>query len=100
MNVNVKAIGLLGMVFGLIGACGPLQGQACQKDSDCGSNLSCQPIVGRASNFCCPTPPESSGYENCHPTDTTPVDDTTPTAADAGDANVATTTDTGDASAE
>jgi hypothetical protein len=34
---------------------------------DCGTNLTCMPIQGRGHAYCCPTPPESSGEDNCHP---------------------------------
>jgi hypothetical protein len=48
-------------------ACSGSQGDECTTDSDCKSNLTCQPIEGRDKNYCCPAPPESSDYANCHP---------------------------------
>jgi len=47
-------------------ACGSGQGDECTKDTDCHSNLTCQPIQGRPKLYCCPTPATSSDYANCH----------------------------------
>jgi hypothetical protein len=49
-----------------VAACGSGQGDTCSSDSDCGANLTCQPIKGRSSNYCCPTPAETSDESNCH----------------------------------
>lgn len=54
-----------------LGACsglgGTKQGDECGGSTDdCSANLTCQPIKGRGKSFCCPTPPESSDYQNCH----------------------------------
>ena len=51
----------------MIVACSGGQGDECTKDTDCKTNLTCQPIEGRNKTYCCPTPPESSDYANCHP---------------------------------
>jgi hypothetical protein len=73
-------IALLG-VFGICAviACGPTgvsEGGECGgSQDDCGANLTCQPINGRGHSYCCPAPPESSNYQNCHasvPTDSSP----------------------------
>jgi hypothetical protein len=48
-------------------ACSGSQGDECTKDSDCKSNLTCQPVEGRDKNYCCPTPATASDYANCHP---------------------------------
>ena len=34
---------------------------------DCGTKLTCQPIAGTGHSYCCPTPPESSKQDVCHP---------------------------------
>jgi hypothetical protein len=47
-------------------ACSGAQGDECSADSDCHSTLTCQPIAGRAKNYCCPTPAEMSDYATCH----------------------------------
>ncbi len=47
-------------------ACSGSQGDECTKDSDCHSNLTCQPIQGRGKTYCCPTPAETSDYTHCH----------------------------------
>jgi hypothetical protein len=47
-------------------ACGNHEGSTCTKTNDCGGGFICQPIQGRADNYCCPTPASSSGEANCH----------------------------------
>lgn len=42
------------------------QGDECSDKEDCKGGLICQPIKGRAKNYCCPTPAESSTEDNCH----------------------------------
>jgi hypothetical protein len=77
----------LGFAMVTIAACSGSQGDTCTTDSDCHSNLVCQPIQGRASLYCCPTPAESSDYASCHAdTSTAPTPTATPTPApsDAG----------------
>lgn len=52
---------------GCSGMGGTAQGDECGGTEDkCSANLTCQPIKGRNKSFCCPTPPESSNYQNCH----------------------------------
>jgi hypothetical protein len=53
--------------LGLSGCGGGEQGDECTKTEDCEHGLLCQPIKGRAKDYCCPTPPESSEETNCHP---------------------------------
>jgi hypothetical protein len=48
-------------------ACSGGQGDDCTTDSDCKSNLTCQPVEGRDKRYCCPTPATSSDYATCHP---------------------------------
>jgi hypothetical protein len=72
--LKILGVGLsvaLGVSLGAV-ACGPSglsEGGSCGGgQDDCGSNLTCQPVAGRKGDFCCPTPQQSSNYENCHPT--------------------------------
>jgi hypothetical protein len=51
----------------MIAACSGGQGDECTTDSDCKTNLTCQPVEGRDKNYCCPTPATQSDYANCHP---------------------------------
>jgi hypothetical protein len=49
--------------FGGIG-----EGDQCSGPKDnCSSNLTCQPIAGQPGDVCCPTPPQSSNKDTCHP---------------------------------
>jgi hypothetical protein len=48
-------------------ACSGSQGDECTTDSDCKSNLTCQPVEGRGKNYCCPTPATMSDFASCHP---------------------------------
>jgi hypothetical protein len=68
MSPFVKVAVFAGAVASLsvLIACSGGQGDECSSDSDCHSTLQCQPIKGRAKNYCCPTPAESSDYGNCH----------------------------------
>jgi hypothetical protein len=63
----IKACFLVAFAGLAITACNGGQGDTCSDDTDCGPNLTCQPIKGRTKNFCCPTPAESSSETNCHP---------------------------------
>ena len=73
-----KLISGLALVGSLAVACGPAassnanEGGSCSRASDCGGDLICQPIQGRQGDFCCPTPPQSSGHANCKPIGTPP----------------------------
>jgi hypothetical protein len=53
-----------------VGCAGPMgkgEGDSCSSADDCSSNLTCQPIIGRSGDFCCPTPPNTSKEGNCQP---------------------------------
>ncbi len=59
----------ISLAVATLAACsgGVSQGEECGgPQDDCSSNLSCQPIAGRGKSYCCPSPPESSNYQNCH----------------------------------
>jgi hypothetical protein len=51
----------------MVTACSGGQGDECTVDSDCKTNLTCQPVEGRDKNYCCPAPATSSDYATCHP---------------------------------
>jgi hypothetical protein len=56
------------MALGCSDAGGISEGDQCGAPKDnCSSNLTCQPISGQAGDVCCPTPPESSKKDSCHP---------------------------------
>ena len=67
----------------MLGACGDSEGDACTTDNDCGSQLLCQPVVGRGDK-CCPTPAENSDNESCHAVVVSTGTSTTSTDADSG----------------
>jgi hypothetical protein len=46
--------------------CHGAEGDDCTQDSDCHSNLTCQPISGRPHDYCCPTPANTSKEDNYH----------------------------------
>ena len=76
MNQAKMYVGaLLGAMAVLIACSGGKEGDPCSNEGDCDSNLTCQPIENRSERFCCPTPPETSHYNNCKPA---------PSPADAG----------------
>jgi hypothetical protein len=55
-----------------VGCAGPMgkgDGDSCSGADDCSSNLTCQPILGRQGDYCCPTPPQTSKESNCQPID-------------------------------
>jgi hypothetical protein len=57
----------VGALVACSGLGGTKQGDSCGGSTDdCASNLTCQPIKGKGS-YCCPSPPESSDYQSCHP---------------------------------
>jgi hypothetical protein len=42
----------------LLACAGPVgkgEGDSCSKADDCSSDLTCQPVVGRSGDYCCPT---------------------------------------------
>jgi hypothetical protein len=86
MSMVLKISFALGFGALLFLACGSSQGDSCTSDKDCGSNLACQTIRGRTQNYCCPTPPEASDYQNCHGIANAPAPTPTPSPgpADAG----------------
>ena len=45
---------------------GVSEGDSCSGDN-CAQDLTCQPIVGRQGDFCCPTPASMSSKPNCQP---------------------------------
>ncbi len=51
----------------LAAGCGGGPGDACKTNDDCQGGFTCQPIEGRDSDFCCPTPPTATDAPNCHP---------------------------------
>jgi hypothetical protein len=66
------AFGVMAAVAGacILGACvgpgGKGEGDSCS-DDDCSADLTCQPIDGRTSDYCCPTPADQSDKSTCHP---------------------------------
>jgi hypothetical protein len=46
--------------------CKGAEGDDCSSDTECHSNLTCQPIRGRPHDYCCPTPATASKEDNCH----------------------------------
>jgi hypothetical protein len=55
---------------GLVACAGPNgkgEGDSCNSEDDCSSDLTCQPIAGHG-DVCCPTPPYSSKKANCQTT--------------------------------
>ena len=64
--LRLKAVFAVAFATFAVVACSGGQGDTCNTDSDCKSNLTCQTIEGRPSLYCCPTPAESSDYANCH----------------------------------
>jgi hypothetical protein len=60
--VVAVSLALVACTHGLMG-----EGESCGGAEDkCGDNLTCQPIQGTNSNYCCPTPASASNYLNCH----------------------------------
>jgi len=49
------------------GPTGKGEGDSCTTNDDCSSNLICQPIPGRNSDYCCPTPADAGKAANCQP---------------------------------
>jgi hypothetical protein len=45
------------------------EGGSCGSQSDCGGDLSCQPVHGRTGDYCCPAPASASTHANCQPVD-------------------------------
>ena len=63
------ACGVMAAIAGacILGACGGKgEGDSCSSN-DCSADLTCQPISGRTSDYCCPTPPDVSDKATCHP---------------------------------
>jgi hypothetical protein len=56
--------------FAVAACAGPVggvsEGDSCNGD-DCAQDLTCQPIMGRQGDFCCPTPATMSSKPNCQP---------------------------------
>lgn len=62
----------------LVACAGPVggkgEGEACNTEDECGGNLTCQPVVGRNADYCCPTQgpgAPASKEANCQPATTT-----------------------------
>jgi len=71
---KVLTVVLLGLASGLVACAGDIgksQGDPCGGSQDeCGSNLTCQPIVhsdGSKGDYCCPTPAWTSTKSVCIP---------------------------------
>ncbi len=74
----------LAIAIPMSAACGNSEADDCKTDDDCGSNLTCQPIPGRGDR-CCPSPSDSSNYEDCHGLGENQTNGTSPiTTASAG----------------
>jgi hypothetical protein len=66
----VRMVSGVAVVASLLIACSSgdeNEGGSCTSNNDCGGNLVCQPIQGRQSDFCCPTPPTTSSHASCQP---------------------------------
>jgi len=63
----VLAFGFAAALAACAGPMGKSEGDQCSSQSDCSSNLTCQPITrsGKTTDVCCPTPPGESGNEAC-----------------------------------
>jgi hypothetical protein len=73
-NVGRSALLAVILAGGVVAACeGGSAGDKCTKQSDCNNSLTCQPVQGRDSDYCCgsygPEVPESDIPANCRPLD-------------------------------
>jgi hypothetical protein len=57
-----------GAVIACVGPVGKGEGDSCNSEDQCGSDLTCQPI-GDTGDFCCPTPASSSKKSACQEKD-------------------------------
>jgi hypothetical protein len=74
MTIAALVVGLAALV---VAACeGGGAGAKCSKNSDCNTSLTCQPVSGRDSDYCCgsygPDEPTENIPENCQPLDAGP----------------------------
>jgi hypothetical protein len=53
------------LVAGCAGPGGKGEGDSCGSQDDCSADLTCQPIIGRSGDFCCPAPADASDKPNC-----------------------------------
>jgi hypothetical protein len=63
VGMALVAVGCL--VGGCAGPMGKGEGDSCGGNDECSADLTCQPITGRSSDFCCPSPADSSSKSNC-----------------------------------
>jgi hypothetical protein len=75
MTSGALVVGALVVGALVVAACeGGGAGAKCSKNSDCNTSLTCQPVQGRDSDYCCgtygPEEPTENIPENCQPVDT------------------------------
>ena len=64
-KMTFVVVALAGLTAACAGPSGKGEGDSCSGADDCSADLTCQPILGRNGDFCCPAPADASDKANC-----------------------------------